>query len=107
MDPILKAYLREWLDWVERGAPPGQPFTRCFGLCNNVFNSGAQDSPYLKHQLLHALETSFPGNKDFPFGHREYHVRQTAGTMHEDPKRLAWVRKMLTKPTYSPTYEAK
>lgn len=106
MDPILKAYLREWLDWVERGAPQNQPFSRSHGLCNNVCGSSAQDKTHLEHQLGHALETSFPEDKDYPFGYCAYLVRGSAGTMHEDPKRLAWVREMLTEPTYSPTYEA-
>lgn len=82
LSPELRAELQGWYDWVLAGAPNGEPYLRGWGLCSNV----------LTHQQ--ELRAIF-GGEPYPFGYEDYDFRQLNNSMHECPKRLAWVRKML------------
>jgi hypothetical protein len=91
MSPDLIAFLKAWHDWATSGAPDGEPFQRCFGLCTNCrdnFGENAWES------LVGALEEEFGDSCD-PFGYYDYSAREKARTQHLCPKRLAWVRERL------------
>lgn len=85
MSPDLIAFLKAWYDWATSGAPEGEPFRRCQGLC------GASRRFLSAHREITA---SF-GLGLYPFGQKDFWVRYETGTQHECPKRLAWVRARL------------
>lgn len=86
--PETRAFLRDWLDWVERGAPDRQPYVRAWGLCSNasVFGHGAQPD----------LENTFSDST--PFGEIDYYLRAGDRTQHECPMRLAFARANASAP---------
>ncbi len=84
-------YLRDWLAWVERGAPQNVPYDRCQGLCANVCLYTAE--PKTKRDIKDSLAGAF--GMTYPFGVAEYRKRLRASTQHLDPKRLAWMRSVL------------
>lgn len=87
MSPELNEALTEWLNWVERGAPLGEPFERDSGLCWVIPIS-----------LRDELKLLFIGDGlcgAYPFGMDDFDKRFHRGKMHECPKRLAWVREKL------------
>lgn len=83
--PETRAFLRDWLEWVERGAPEGEPYWRENGLCDNAFKSRAGCF------VLGDLESAFDDDS-YPFGCGDFHRRYHDRTMHECPKRLAFAR---------------
>jgi len=86
----LKAYLQDWLDWVERGAPDWKPYYRVSGLRNNtVFYDVSL------HDQLHSELMQMFNGKPYPFGFKEYYERSNNATQHLDPNRIAWVREQL------------
>ncbi len=84
MSPELKAALKDWLDWVERGAPERGPYRRKFGLCTNL---------HMYEELIQVFHEQGL-DEATPFGD-DYAIRNISETQHECPKRLAWVRKQL------------
>lgn len=90
LSPELHAALTAWLDWAEAGAPEHRVFKRYNGLCLCVYY-------YAGWEVRKELERLFARRKDptFPFGEDNYAARYFAQTQHEDPARLAWVRKVL------------
>lgn len=90
----LRAFLQDWLDWAERGAPDGEPYTRGSGLCVNLarYTEHWTDSAYLAADR--ELAAAWGGSRT-PFGSADYWARSLSQTQHECPKRLAWVRKTL------------
>jgi hypothetical protein len=86
----LAEFLREWLNWVERGAPDGLPYHRSGGLCSA--------SKHHDHDLYFVLKEAFITdglNSAFPFGTRAYWKAKENRTMHRGRKRIAWVRNTL------------
>lgn len=82
--PETRAFLRDWLDWVERGAPQQNPYTRKEGLCDN--SKRFDETRRVYADLEHALR------QQFPFGEDDYMARAVDLTQHECPKRLAFAR---------------
>lgn len=78
-----RAFLRDWLDWVDQGAPEGNPYSRLFGLCSNsvIYSKAAAFGLYQAFNTI------------YPFGAIDYYDRKRDATMHECPKRLAFARK--------------
>lgn len=68
-----RAFLRDWMAWVERGAPQGGPYFRFDGLC-----LAACDYP---NSLTAGEDLPFRGN---PWGRMR--------NVHLDDRRLAFVR---------------
>jgi hypothetical protein len=83
--PETRAFLRDWLDWVERGAPNRKPYRRYWGLCSNA--DEFDHSGGVSVDLCDAFK------RDYPFGEGDYSRRGRAETMHKCPKRLAFARK--------------
>jgi hypothetical protein len=81
--PETRAYLRDWHDWVERGALDGEPYWRHWGLCLNA-PSGV---------IIADLHAAF--GCSYPFGDDDYRKRARSHTQHKCPKRLAWVREHM------------
>lgn len=85
MSPDLIAFLKAWYEWATNGAPDGEPFYRNIGLCISALSY---------RDAKRELEVLFGGNK-FPFGEEDFWRCDRQDTMHECPKRLAWVRERL------------
>lgn len=90
ISPELRAFLQDWLDWVERGAPEGEPYGRSYGLCLNA----RYEWGYALSSELERLFAAQGLNAATPFG-SGYFARAVGKTQHECPKRLEWVRKTL------------
>lgn len=82
----LLTFLKDWLAWVERGAPHHQLYCRAFGLCGNSEKLATLIEKRLKEDGL---------CRTYPFGKENYYRRYGRRTQHECPKRLAWVRKTI------------
>lgn len=116
LSDLLKSYLFEYLDWVERGAPQDQPFSRFCGLCYNAYDASLdvidlqklhdadgqpsifKRQPYvdeLKRDLHAALRESFGSHSaSYPFDEDSY-AYTIDDNKHLNQARIAWVRKML------------
>ncbi|HET8729509.1 MAG TPA: hypothetical protein VFM34_00150 [Moraxellaceae bacterium] len=92
ISPELRAFLQDWIDWVDRGAPDWEPYHRRFGLCSNAAYFGSR-----RGILVSALQVEIGklfAHRATPFG-SGYTYRAVAKTQHECPNRLAWVRATL------------
>lgn len=88
--PALHAYLTDWLAWVDRGAPDGEPYWRYDGLCSAAYDFDRGPFAFNK-ELYEAL-----GRNAYPFGGQasfQFDVRSDA--MHLNEARLAWCRSTL------------
>jgi hypothetical protein len=83
--PETRAFLRDWLDWVNRGAPVANPYTRSWGLCSNA--KKYDESGAVAENLGDVFKD------EYPFGSVNYESRAASNTQHECPNRLAWARK--------------
>ncbi len=86
------AFLVDWLNWVNHGAPDGYPYRRGTGLCDNmrVFVR----SEYACERLKRLLHYDFY-DTIFPFGHNDYNTRAVRRTMHQCPRRYSWAYKVV------------
>jgi len=93
ISPELRAFLADWLAWVERGAPNDAPYWRDDGLCDSAYRQFG-DTPSVDLELL--LRDLFPSSYPYPFGGREGFISEfQSETMHQNPERIAWVQMML------------
>lgn len=89
ISPELRAFLAEWLDWAENGAPPHDAFSKSAGLCSCAL--WWEGSLSAREDLL-----AFFGDDCYPFGGKHaYYDAVHLCTQHLDPNRLAWVRATL------------
>lgn len=87
------AFLKAWLEWVERGAPQGCPFYQHVGLCGNLSQF---DRSYLVRERFHGLLRYEFGPDDYPFGGPRHYTAMThARTHHLNAQRIEWVRRMI------------
>lgn len=99
----FKSYLQSWLDWAESGGQQFHPYNNTEGLCANVYEYviTVLSLPYsvertaIVEEITKNLEEGFEGNTVYPFGMAAYEQCKMMKSMHKDPNRLAWVRKML------------
>ena len=86
------AFLVDWLNWVNHGAPDGYPFRRSTGLCDNmrVFVRSEYACERLKRRLYADFYDTI-----FPFGHNDYNTRAVRRTMHQCPRRISWACKIV------------
>jgi hypothetical protein len=89
---ITRAFLRDWLDWVERGAPDMKPYNRSVGLCGNSWKF--DEVGVAAFDLSECLEGEF-GTYTYPFGASNYDSDSYCNTQHLHKPRLAWVRAQL------------
>ena len=95
MSPELSTFLAEWYNWATTGAPrptTDEGFHRSFGLCFHA--QGRSEKLYC--ELRELLKEEFGNECDTPFNYQiDYWQEGDDGLMHENPKRLAWVRQKL------------
>lgn len=95
----LKTFARAYVDWLDRGAPQDRPFERNHGLCYAVFSYAGQHGLSLSweasiHIELYKAFSVRRMHRLYPFGANDFAVRADAATMHECPKRIAFVREI-------------
>jgi hypothetical protein len=97
VSPALITFLADWYHWATSGAPKQDVheggFSRRFGLCYHARKRGS----YLADELGDLLINQFGYYADSPFDGDvgDYFVEAANERIHENPKRLAWVQKML------------
>ena len=90
--PELTKFYRDYLDWVDRGAPWDAPFDPSCGLCTNCSNH-YEESVY-EEMVQQFIDAGL--HKTWPFGERAYEYYSDKDTMHLDERRIAWVRSHLS-----------
>jgi len=98
MSEHLKAFLADWIKWVDAGAVDGQPFERRHGLCYcfeswleeiGVAEGDADDEVYGLTDVFGADRL----NRAYPFGGGElFYEESGADAMHLNENRIQWVR---------------
>lgn len=100
MSEELKRFYREYLAWVEAGAPLSTVFTETRGLCCNLLDWSKNTYPNRRKYIelseeqgslfmAAGLSISFPFHDDDT---GEYYRECERDAAHLNPKRLAWVR---------------
>lgn len=93
MSEKLYQFYCEYLAWLNTGALEGLPFTRCGGLCSNLYNWPAAPT-WPVDGLFVELQEQFREaglSVTYPFGKEEY--ENSRYSQHLDQKRIAWVRR--------------
>lgn len=97
MSATLNDFFKAYIQWLEGGAPEEQPFSREYGLCDNldIFTEG--DSGAVGYSLSIELGELFLSeglSKRFPFDkdEDEFFNQSQLMCMHENPLRVVWVR---------------
>lgn len=96
---LLTQFYKDYLAWLNAGAPIGKIFTRSAGLCHNLsqwaglFPEAFED---LIDELQDQLEEDY-GESDFPFNNcdwpHEYYKHECAQRhTHLNEHRIAWVK---------------
>lgn len=95
---IILDFLKDWLDWAERGADGDSFYQTCWGLCSNLgvyldHHDGYDDDLY--DDVMECFSVEMLGSLAYPFGELEYDLRSSKGTQHKCPTRLLWVREKI------------
>jgi hypothetical protein len=104
MSPELRAFLQSWQDWVDMGAPNGEPYARGDGLCACAVDYLVSHPEHgIGVELRRILSSRWhsdidsPRNPAYPFGGEHlYDVEIYANTAYMNPQRLAWVAMQLS-----------
>jgi hypothetical protein len=99
MSEYLKAFLADWIKWVDGGAIDCEPFERRHGLCY-CFEQWLEESDELdeddQDNEIYALCDVFRAdrlNAAYPFGGGQFFYEESgAEEMHLNPARIQWVR---------------
>ncbi|UVD31660.1 hypothetical protein Pondi_00019 [Escherichia phage Pondi] len=85
----LKEFYQAYAAWLDAGAPEDQPFSRAYGLCDNLFTRGCYD-------ILRELKGHFKSegyDPAYPFGGSEvFETEMDNEEMHLNPERIKWVK---------------
>jgi hypothetical protein len=98
MSDLLKRFLQSWIDWIDAGAPQGEPFSRNTGLCANVYDWTIECDLDIDAitKILRELRKTFRADNLHPmtpFGGNVVYLKETeTATQHLNAERLAWVR---------------
>lgn len=97
MSPTLKRFLRDYLAWVEQGAPDDWAFSRRSGLCVQT-KTWARERRFseqvgvqLKRELLLSLKSIYPFNETMA----EFLEESEQETAWLNERRRAWVRSQV------------
>lgn len=93
----LKQFFTEWYDWAtQKEVVDTFHFYKDQGLCACLHN-WSKGNVDLNSELINLLEKDHKGNYQFPFDSKleNYWQSKSKQQLHQNPKRLAWVRKQL------------
>lgn len=100
MSEELLTFYRTYLAWLEAGAPEGEPFTRCTGLCTNLYDfydmgESERYEPVLDEmheQFYHkGLVMVLPFNSNFG----KYTLEAEKSRCHLNVDRVNWVKERV------------
>lgn len=98
---LLLSFYIAYEAWVDAGAQPDGVFSRCFGLCGNLFDwcYKQQLTPY-RGVLLDMMRADFVAAgldklQPFNLSSNPYSEEQLYNSCHENKARLEWVRKQI------------
>lgn len=98
---LLLSFYLAYEAWIDAGAQPDGVFSRCFGLCGNLFDwcYKQQLTPY-RGVLLDMMRADFVAaglDKQLPFNlsSNPYSTEQLYDSCHENKARLEWVRRQV------------
>lgn len=95
----LSEFYRAYSDWIDDGAPEGEPFSGRVGLCGSVclylkskgcnFREREMALFLMRKQFIKANL-----NRDYPFNNRDnsYYMESIDGLIHTNKNRVAWVK---------------
>ena len=96
----LSDFYKAYSDWIDAGAPEGEPFSRRVGLCASMclHLKWKGCNPREREVALFLMKSQFIKaglSRDYPFNNAEnsYYEEGINGTMHTNSDRIAWVKK--------------
>ena len=90
----LKDFLTEWLECATTDREGPLWFSRKLGLCHCARNWDRSTGRDAYGPLSEKMRADFPKEPDFPFGGVDRFLEDKAAEVaHQNPERLAWVRK--------------
>ena len=92
----LKDFLTEWLECATSVREGPSWFSRGVGLCQCAEMWDVSKGRNARRMLKEKMRAEFPEKSSFPFGGSVRYVEdKTDKSAHQNPERLAWVRKTL------------
>ena len=96
----LAEFYEAYSDWIDAGAPEGEPFSRRVGLCGSLclyLTSKCCEFP-VRDMALQLMKSQFIKaglNRDYTFNNAEksYYVECVNGTIHTNKNRITWVKR--------------
>jgi len=92
--PQLHQFLKDWLEWLDAGAPDLHPFARSSGLCLNAVRVGGIG---VRDHLGTSLRHDFPEKFSMPFsvGWEAFWDECLNRRCHANPFRVNWARQKV------------
>ncbi|BDU12133.1 hypothetical protein [Escherichia phage phiWec179] len=100
MSEELLTFYRTYLAWLEAGAPEGEPFTRCTGLCSNLYDFYDMGESERYEPVLDEMHEQFyrkdlvmvlPFNSNFG----KYTLEAERSRCHLNVDRVNWVKERI------------
>ena len=92
----LKDFLTEWLECATSDRQRPLWFNRGLGLCHGARDWDAATGRNAHGPLKEKLKEEFTGANLYPFGGLDRYLEEARGkSAHQNPERIAWVRKTL------------
>lgn len=95
----LTDFYKAYSDWIDSGAPEGEPFSRrsglCVALCSYLASKGCKFQ--VRDMALQLMKSQFIKaglSRDYPFNnaYNSYYVESINGAIHTNKNRIAWVK---------------
>ena len=95
----LAEFYEAYSDWIDYGAPEGEPFSRRIGLCGSLClyltNKGCRfPERDMALQLMKSQFTKAGLSRDYPFNNADnsYYLESIDGKINANKNRVAWVK---------------
>jgi hypothetical protein len=101
---MILQFLKAWLEWVEKGAPEKELFSRKTGLCGNLdqycrFRGISREDAWNCLRIFESMLRKDRLSSVYPFntGALEYNEECAGLRIHQNVARLLWVRNTIRK----------
>ena len=95
----LAEFYEAYSDWIDAGAPEGDPFGRRVGLCASLclYLKGKCCNPREREVALFLMKSQFTKaglSRDYPFNNADnsYYLESIDGAIHTNKNRVAWIK---------------
>lgn len=96
----LAEFYEAYSDWIDYGAPEGEPFSRRVGLCGSLCSYLASKGCKFpaRDMALQLMKSQFIKaglSRDYPFNNADnsYRMESINVTIHTNKNRVAWVKR--------------